>query len=41
MVAIRGERGSYNAAMSRTVLESMVAIRGERGSYNPTIAAAH
>ena len=34
IVAIRGERGSYNQDASGVALATIVAIRGERGSYN-------
>jgi hypothetical protein len=34
IVAIRGERGSYNAARANSAAIVIVAIRGERGSYN-------
>ena len=34
IVAIRGERGSYNMLMRRRYGLIIVAIRGERGSYN-------
>jgi len=33
-VAIRGERGNYNAVVIVYVLGGSVAIRGERGNYN-------
>ena len=34
IVAIRGERGSYNSIDILPCLNGIVAIRGERGSYN-------
>ena len=34
IVAIRGERGSYNANTISLYQLQIVAIRGERGSYN-------
>ena len=34
IVAIRGERGSYNVAAVHINRVGIVAIRGERGSYN-------
>ena len=34
IVAIRGERGSYNSMLDALVFPPIVAIRGERGSYN-------
>ena len=34
IVAIRGERGSYNLEEVDLAERSIVAIRGERGSYN-------
>jgi hypothetical protein len=40
IVAIRGERGSYNSFTTICVCRGIVAIRGERGSYNPAPARA-
>ena len=34
IVAIRGERGSYNPGTESSIAARIVAIRGERGSYN-------
>ena len=34
IVAIRGERGSYNLSTHSCAVDLIVAIRGERGSYN-------
>ena len=34
IVAFRGERGSYNAALVGKDWLAIVAFRGERGSYN-------
>ena len=34
IVALRDERGSYNAIRSRLISSSIVALRDERGSYN-------
>ena len=34
IVAIRGERGSYNELVAVALGDDIVAIRGERGSYN-------
>jgi len=34
IVAIRGERGSYNQQHACRNAADIVAIRGERGSYN-------
>ncbi len=34
IVAIRGERGSYNIKRNNIIFLFIVAIRGERGSYN-------
>ncbi len=39
IVAIRGERGSYNDDVGALVEAGIVAIRGERGSYNGGRAA--
>ena len=40
IVAIRGERGSYNVINSSARDDAIVAIRGERGSYNLRAAEA-
>ena len=34
IVAIRGEKGSYNPDVHRAILRTIVAFRGEKGSYN-------
>ena len=39
IVAIRGERGSYNDGVDSGGRRRIVAIRGERGSYNAAEAA--
>ena len=40
IVAIRGERGSYDSYHLILRIWLIVAIRGERGSYDPALIAA-
>ena len=35
IVALRNEKGSYNADVASVLANNIVALRNEKGSYNP------